>query len=82
MYQEKAWCDQEITKKWISTELANPFKNSIGQNSDGKFLIADIYRAQQSDSVKELLFKETQIFPSQCTARMYISCPSCQNIDK
>ena len=57
MYQEKAWCDQEIMKEWISTEWANPFKNPIGQNSGGKILIADVHRAQQTDSVKELLKK-------------------------
>ena len=51
MYQGKAWCDQEIMKEWISTEWANPFKSSIGQNSDVIILIADVYRAQQTDSV-------------------------------
>ena len=58
MYQEKAWCDEEIMKEWISTEWANPFKNPIGQNSDGKVLIADAHRAQQTNSVKELLKKQ------------------------
>ena len=29
MRQEKAWCDQDIMKEWISTEWANPFKNPI-----------------------------------------------------
>ena len=48
MYQEKAWCDQEIMKEWISTESAKPFKNLFGQNSDGKILIADVHRAQQT----------------------------------
>ena len=32
LYQEKAWCDDEIMMEWISTEWANPFKNPIGQN--------------------------------------------------
>ena len=84
MYQEKAWCDQEIMKEWISTEWENSFKNPIGQNSDGKILTADVHdvhRAQQTDSVKEFL-KKRQNFPSQCTTRMYISCPSCRRIDK
>ena len=57
MYQAQAWCDQEIMKEWFSTEWANPFKNPIGQNSDVKILIADVYFAQQTDSVKELLKK-------------------------
>ena len=38
MYREKAWCGQENMKEWISTEWANPFKNPIGQNSDGKIV--------------------------------------------
>ena len=57
MYQEKAWCDQEIMRKWISTEWENPFKKPIGQNSDVKILIADVHPAQQTNSVKELLKK-------------------------
>ena len=36
MYQEKGWCDQEIIEEWVSTESTNPFKNPIGENSDGK----------------------------------------------
>ena len=55
MYQEKVWCDEEIMKEWISTEWVNPFKNPIGENSDGKILIADVRLAQQNNSVKELL---------------------------
>ena len=57
MYREKAWCGQEIMKEWILTEWANPFKNPIGQNSDGKILIVNVHRAQQTDSVEELLKK-------------------------
>ena len=53
MYQEKAWCDEKIMKEWISNKWANPFKNPIGQNSDGKILIADIHHVQQTNSVKE-----------------------------
>ena len=53
MYQGKAWCHQEIMKKWISTEWANPFKNPIGLNVDTKILIAD--------SVKQLLKKASCI---------------------
>ena len=46
MYQEKAWCDEKITKEWISNKWANPFKNPIGQNSDRKILIADVHHAR------------------------------------
>ena len=73
MYQEKAWCDEEIMKEWISTEWANPFKNPIGQNSDQKILIADVHRAQQTNSVKELLKKhKTSLVnaPPGCTSRV------------
>ena len=68
----KAWCDEKIIKEWISTEWANPFKNLIGQNSDGKILIADVHRAQQTNSVKELLTKhKTSLVnvPPRCTSR-------------
>ena len=68
----KAWCDEKIIKEWISTEWANPFKNLIGQNSDGKILIADVHRAQQTNSVKELLTKhKTSLVnvPPGCTSR-------------
>ena len=33
MYQEKAWCNQEIMKEWISTEWVNSFKNPKNSNS-------------------------------------------------
>ena len=39
------------------TEWANPFKNPISQKSDRKILIANVYRAQQINSLKELLKK-------------------------
>ena len=75
MYQKKAWCDQEIMKEWISTKCANPFKNPIGHNSDGKILIADVHRAQQTDSVKVLLKKhKTSLvnIPPGCTSRVQV----------
>ena len=37
MYQEKAWCDQEIMKEWISTELANPLKIQLRKTLMGEF---------------------------------------------
>ena len=75
MYQEKAWCDQEIMKEWISTEWANPFKNPIGQNSDRKILIADAHCAQQTNSVKDLLKKpKTSLVnvPRGCASRVQV----------
>ena len=75
MYQEKAWCNQEIMKEWISTKWANPFKIPIGQNCDGKILIADVHRAQQTDSVKKLLKKhKTSLLnvPLGCTSRVQV----------
>ena len=77
MYQEKACCDQEIMKEkeQISTKWANPFKNPICQNSDGKILIADVHRPQQTDSVKELLKKRKTFLaniPPGCTSRVQV----------
>ena len=73
IYQEKAWCDEQIMKEWISTEWLNPFKNPIGQNSDGEILIADVHRAQRT--VKKLL-KKHKIFqvnvPPGCTSRVQV----------
>ena len=62
-------------KEWIFTEWAHPFKIPIGQNSDGKILIADVHRAQQTNSVKELLRKhKTSLVnvPSGCTSRVQV----------
>ena len=75
MHQKKAWCDQEIMKERIFTKWANPFKNPNGQNSDGKILIADVDRAQQTDSVKELLKKHKIPLvnvPPGCTSRVQV----------
>ena len=56
-------------KKWISTEWANPFKNPIGQNSDGKILIADVHRAQQTDQK----YKASLVnVPPGCTSRVQV----------
>ena len=75
MYQEKAWCHQDFMKEWISTEWANPFKNPVRRNSDGKILIADVHRAQQINSVKELLKKHKAslvIVPPGYTSRVQV----------
>ena len=37
MYQEKAWCDQEIMMEWISTELSNPLKIQLAKTLMGDF---------------------------------------------
>ena len=56
-------------KEWISTEWANPFKNPIGQNSDGKILIADVHRAQQTDQK----YKASLVnVPPGCTSRVQV----------
>ena len=59
----------------VSTEWANPFKTPVGQNSEGKFLIADVHRAQQINSVKELLKKHKTSLdnvPPGCTSRVQV----------
>ena len=75
MFQEKACCHQETMKERISTEWANLFKKPIGQTSDEEILIADVRRAQQTDSVKELLKKhKTSLVsvPPGCTSRVQV----------
>ena len=73
MYQEKAWCNQEIMKEWISTAWVNSFKNPKNSNS----LCSSCATNQQ----RERAFKETQNVPSQCVSMMYISCASCRSVD-
>ena len=75
MYQEKAWCDQEIMREWISTEWANPFENSISQNSYGKNSDCYVHRAQQTNSVKELLKKHRTSL-----VNVPPGCPSCVQV--
>ena len=62
-------------KEWISIKWENPFKNPIGQNFDGKILIADVHRAQQTNSAKELLKKDktslVNVTP-ECTSRVQV----------
>ena len=55
--------------------MGKSFKNPIGQNSDGKILIANVHRAQQNDSVKELLKKRNTSLdnvPLGCTSRVQV----------
>ena len=59
MFPIESILDRSISHyQWISTEWVNPFKNPVDQNSGGKALIADAHRAQQTDSVKEILKKD------------------------
>ena len=37
MYQEKAWCDKEIMKEWISTECINLLEIQLAKTLMGKF---------------------------------------------
>jgi hypothetical protein len=72
MFQEKAWCDEEIMKEWINTEWSNPFTNLIRSK---KILLADVHRAQQTDGVKALLTKKMTSLcniPPGCTSRVQV----------
>ena len=55
MFQEKAWCDENIMKEWINTEWSNRFTNPLRTK---KILIGDVHLAQQTDYVKALLTKK------------------------
>ena len=54
-FKKNAWCDEEVMIKWIKAEWNNFFLNPLTPGSDGKILVADIHRAQQTDDVKRLL---------------------------
>ena len=47
-FQPKAWCDESMMKKWISEQSGNIFINPPTTGSTGKFLVADVHRAQQN----------------------------------
>ena len=61
MYQEKAWCDEEFLKEWISTEWGNPFKNPIGQNSDGKIMMFIVRKKTNSVFCLKITWIKTSI---------------------
>ena len=70
-FQKNAWCDEEVMIKWIKTEWNNFFLNPPTPGSDGKILVADIHRAQQTDDVKRLLARcKTKLVnvPGGCTS--------------
>ena len=51
-------------KSWISEDWGNHFLNLATPGSTGKILFADIYRAQQTSSVKQLLHKNKTVLIS------------------
>ena len=53
-FQPKAWCDEDVMKKWIQEDW-NVFLNPLTPGSSGKILTADVHAAQQTDDVKTLL---------------------------
>ena len=55
VFQENAWCDETVMLDWIKTDWGNFFTNPSTSGSDGKILIVDIHRAQQTDDVKTFL---------------------------
>ena len=72
MFQEKTWCDENIMKEWFNTEWSKPFTNPIRLK---KILIADVYRAQQTNRVKALLTKKMISLwnlPSGCTSLVQV----------
>ena len=70
--QEKAWCDESIMLDWISQQWNNCFINPPTNGSSGKILIADVHRAQQTEKVKCILKKKTDLInvPPECTSRV------------
>ena len=57
VFQAKAWCDENIMKSWVSEDWDNHFLNPATPGFTGKILFADIHRAPETSSVKQLLHK-------------------------
>ena len=47
-FQPSAWCDEQVMLTWIRNSWGNYFQNPPTPGSDGKQLIADVHRAQQT----------------------------------
>ena len=72
VFQPKAWCDENIMKSWVSEDWDNYFPNPATRGSTRKILFADIHRAQETGSVKQLLHKKKTILiniPGSATSR-------------
>ena len=73
-FQENTWCDEQTMVKWIQSEWNNLFHNLSTPGSDGKILVADIHRAQQTENVKRLLARcKTKLVnvPGCCTSLVH-----------
>ena len=73
-FQPKACCDESMMKKWILEQWEKIFINPPTTGSNGKNLVADVHRAQQTDGVKALLKKKnTELVnvPPACTSRVH-----------
>ena len=72
LFQEKACCGEPIMLDWISQQWNNCFINPSNDGSSGKILIPDVHRAQQTDNVKCILKKKTDLInvPPGCTSRV------------
>ena len=49
-FQKNAWCDEGVMVTWIQNDWGSYFSNPSTPGSDGKLLIADIHRGQQTDT--------------------------------
>ena len=58
IFQIKAWCDEEATKKWVSEQWGDSLLNPPTNGSSGKILFAQIHKAQQTDTVKIITLKK------------------------
>ena len=50
-----AWSDEAVMINWIQNDWGSYFNNPLIPGSDGKLLITDIHRGQQTLKVKTLL---------------------------
>ena len=68
-FQVNAWCDEEQMMYWCRHMWKQPFSTDAGQP---KLLIADVHKAQTTESVKETLRRDTHtsliLVPPGCTS--------------
>ena len=54
-FQKNAWSDEGVMVTWIQNNCGSYFSNPPTPGSNGKLLIADIYRGQETPKVKKYL---------------------------
>ena len=68
-FQEKAWCDEQQMENWCRHMWKRPFSVDA---CHPKLLIADVYKAQTTQNIKDILSRRTHtslvLVPPGCTS--------------